>query len=154
MEMCGRATLSTPPEDLAALFDLDVVPPLLPHYNLAPTQSLAIIRVPRRLELLRWGLVPWWAEDPKIGAKLINTRADSVFEKPAFREAVRTRRCLVIVDGFYEWQARGKITPAGASKGKKQPFYVRRRDGRPFALAGLWERRKDDNVCLFIFLFI
>src|SRR5689334_18371375 len=102
--MCGRATLSTPPEDLAEIFGLDQIPPLAAHYNLAPTQPMAVIRTPKRLELLRWGLVPWWATDLKIGSKLINARAHTIFEKPPFREAIRKRRCLVIVDGFYKWQ--------------------------------------------------
>jgi putative SOS response-associated peptidase YedK len=131
--MCGRATLTTPPEDLAEFFGLDEVPQISPRYNVAPTQPIAVIRVPRKIELLRWGLVPWFMEDAKAGAKLINARADTVLDKPVFREAARQRRCLVIVDGFFEWQARGK---------RKQPFYIRREDHAPFALAGLWERKK------------
>jgi putative SOS response-associated peptidase YedK len=137
--MCGRATLSTPPEDLAEVFGLDEVPSLTPHYNLAPSQDMAVIRTlpgrtGRRIELLRWGLVPWWAEEPKIGNRMINARADTLLEARAFREAARQRRCLVVVDGFYEWQDVGKR--------RKQPYLVRRADGKPFALAGLWERWK------------
>jgi putative SOS response-associated peptidase YedK len=134
--MCGRAVLSTPPDDLAEIFGLEEVPRLTPHYNLAPTQDMAVVRVlpgqtGRRLDLLRWGLVPWWADDPKMGSRFINARADTLLTSRAFREAARERRCLVVVDGFYEWQRHGKT---------KTPFFVHRRDGKPFALAGLWER--------------
>jgi putative SOS response-associated peptidase YedK len=134
--MCGRATLSTPPEDLAEVFGLDEVPLLTPHYNLAPSQDMAVIRTlpgrtGRRIELLRWGLVPWWADDPKIGNRMINARGDTVLEARAFREAVRQRRCLVVVDGFFEWKKEGR---------RRHPYLVRRADGRPFALAGLWDK--------------
>jgi putative SOS response-associated peptidase YedK len=134
--VCGRATLSTPPEDLAEYFGLADVPILQAHYNLAPTQDMAVMRVlpgekARRLDLLRWGLVPWWAEDIKLGARWINARADTLFEARPFREAARERRCIVVVDGFYEWQKLGKT---------KTPFLIRRKDNAPFALAGVWER--------------
>jgi putative SOS response-associated peptidase YedK len=136
--MCGRATLSSPPDDLAEVFGLDEVPLLTPHYNLAPSQDIAIIRTlpgrtGRRIELLRWGLVPWWADDPKVGYKTINARSETVMSAPAFREPIRQRRCLVVVDGFYEWKREGR---------RKQPFLIRRQDGKPFALAGLWDRWK------------
>jgi putative SOS response-associated peptidase YedK len=103
-------------------------------YNVAPTQKVAAVRLPdsrRELVSLRWGLIPSWAEDPKIGSRLINARAETAADKPSFRAAFRTRRCLLPADGFYEWQ---KLA------GGKQPFYFRRRDGRPFAFAGLWEQ--------------
>jgi putative SOS response-associated peptidase YedK len=86
--------------------------------------------------MLRWGLIPSWAKDPAMGAKLINARAETVAEKPSFRSAFRHRRCLVVADGFYEWQKQ---------EGKKQPFYFRLQDGQPFAFAGLWESWKDPN---------
>lgn len=134
--MCGRFTLITPAEALAEQFQLFEIPSLAPRYNIAPTQPVAAVRrVPgdgqRELVLLRWGLVPFWAKDPGIGARMINARSETVAEKPAFRAAFRRRRCLVPADGFYEWRR--------LERGK-QPFYVRLRDERPFAFAGLWER--------------
>ncbi len=133
--MCGRFTLITPAEALAEQFQLFEIPSLVPRYNIAPTQPVAAVRrVPgdgqRELVLLRWGLVPFWAKDPGIGARMINARSETVAEKPAFRAAFRRRRCLVLADGFYEWRR--------LERGK-QPFYVRLRDERPFAFAGLWE---------------
>lgn len=134
--MCGRATLSTGPEDLAEIFNLDEVPLLTPHYNIAPSQGMAAVRAlpgstARKLDLLRWGLVPWWADDLSIGNRFINARSETMLGSRAFGEAARQRRCLVVVDGFYEWQKQGK---------KKQPFLIHRPDGKPFALAGLWDR--------------
>lgn len=133
--MCGRFTLITPAEALAEQFQLFEIPSLAPRYNIAPTQPVAAVRrVPgdgqRELVLLRWGLVPFWAKDPGIGARMINARSETVAERPAFRAAFRRRRCLVLADGFYEWRR--------LERGK-QPFYVRLRDERPFAFAGLWE---------------
>jgi putative SOS response-associated peptidase YedK len=110
---------------------------IVPRYNVAPTQDVAVVRAiedePDRRELLmmRWGLVPFWAKDPSIGPRLINARAETVSEKPAFRRALQKRRCLVVADGYYEWQRVGRA---------KQPHWVRRIDDRPFAMAGLWER--------------
>jgi putative SOS response-associated peptidase YedK len=134
--MCGRFTLATPPALLAEVFELSDVPDLAPRYNIAPTQWSPVIRssaaAPARgLALLRWGLIPPWATDPAIGSRLINARAETVADKPAFRGAFRHRRCLVPADGFYEW---AKVGPA------RQPWHFRRADGAPFALAGLWER--------------
>lgn len=135
--MCGRFTLFQPPEVLAEVFQLAKVPSWEPQYNIAPSQSVltvltsARIGNQRRSQLLRWGLIPSWAKDPTIGARLINARAETVSEKPSFRSAFRQRRCLVIADGFYEWQRQ---------EGKKQPFYFRLQNGEPFAFAGLWER--------------
>src|SRR5437016_2650502 len=112
--MCGRATLVTPGDELAEIFGLDEVPELEPRYNIAPTQTIAILRVDpkrpgRRIELVRWGLVPSFAPDPSIGQRMINARVESIFTRSAFRDAARERRCLVVVDGFYEWQPRGKL---------------------------------------------
>lgn len=141
--MCGRFALGAAPESLAALFELEAgaLPEgLRPRYNIAPTQPVLAARwlVPdgepggRALGWLRWGLVPSWAKEFAIGARLINARAETAAAKPAFRSALRRRRCLVAADGFYEWQRRGR--------GRKQPYLIRLRDGRPFAFAGLWER--------------
>ena len=135
--MCGRATLSTSPEELRDVFGLAETPTLTPRYNIAPSQPIAVVRAcagPRRVELLRWGLVPSWARDLKTGSQrrqMINARVESLTERPAFREALARRRALVLVDGFYEWERRGRV---------RQPFFIQRRDTRPFALAGLWDR--------------
>jgi putative SOS response-associated peptidase YedK len=106
-----------------------------PRYNAAPTQRMPVVRIvddKRELALLRWGLIPSWAKDPKIGNSLINARGETVAEKPAFRSAFKARRCLVLVDGFYEWRK----LPGGG----KQPYRITMADGSPFAFAGLWER--------------
>jgi putative SOS response-associated peptidase YedK len=135
--MCGRFTLSSPPSVLARLFLLDQEPQqLAPRFNIAPTQKVAAVRGSeepghRRLDLLQWGLIPSWSKDPKIGSRMINARAETVAERPAFRAAFRRRRCLIAADGFYEWVRRGP---------RKQPYHIRMRDGSPFGFAGLWER--------------
>lgn len=132
--MCGRFTLRVPAAELVEIFRLLRRPDVQPRYNIAPTQPVAVVRRidrGRELSMLRWGLVPSWAKDPKIGARMINARAETVATKPAFRTALRRRRCLVPADGFYEW--------AKSAGGTKQPHYITRRDGRPFAFAGLWE---------------
>ncbi len=136
--MCGRYTLSQQPETLAQTFALNTVPELEPRYNIAPTQKVAVVLQTtdtdsRQLQRLRWGLIPSWAKDLSIGAKLINARSETVAEKPSFRSAFKHRRCLIVADGFYEWQRQER---------KKQPFYFRLQDGQPFAFAGLWERWK------------
>jgi len=132
--MCGRFALHANPEVIALQFGLASVPRLAPRYNIAPgTEILAVRTVDgvRAAALLRWGLVPSWAKDAALGARMINARAETVAEKPAFRAAFRRRRCLVPASGFYEWQAR----PGG-----KQPWYIRPRAGALFAFAALWER--------------
>jgi putative SOS response-associated peptidase YedK len=134
--MCGRFTLKAKREAIAAEFDLPDVPLLEPRFNVAPTQAVAAVRLDketgaRRLDLLRWGLVPSWSDDPSIGNRMINARAETVAEKPAYRNAFKARRCLIAADGFFEWQKQ----PGG----RKQPFYIHRKDDRPFAFAGLWE---------------
>src|SRR5262249_58634583 len=121
---------------LADLFDLMNVMDIPGGYNVAPTQPVAAVRVSpehgrRELVALRWGLVPSWAEDVKIGYRLINARAETAATNPSFRSAFRSRRCLIPADGYYEWKQQD---------GKKQPFYFRMRYGQPFAFAGLWER--------------
>jgi putative SOS response-associated peptidase YedK len=146
--MCGRTALTTSPEDLREAFGLAETPQLVPHYNVPPSQPLAVVRVlrhdrssppaaagARTMDLLRWGLVPAWAKDIKLGHKLALARVETAATTPAFRDALRRRRCLVVVDGFYEW----KRSTAGAA-GRSQPFFLFRADRAPFALAGLWER--------------
>jgi len=139
--MCGRYTLRTPLNVLAQqfLFELGDLPPdlrFVPRYNIAPTQTVAIVRKldaggPRQLALVHWGLIPSWAKDARLAGSTINARGESLAEKPAFRSAFAKRRCLVLTDGYFEWQAVGK---------KKQPLWFRMKDERPFAFAGLWER--------------
>jgi putative SOS response-associated peptidase YedK len=152
--MCGRYTITSAPEAIRALFRYPEQPNFPPRYNIAPTQPIPIVRldssqvearpgakpVPtpagrasgeRHFALVRWGLIPGWVKDPKAFSLVINARGDSVLAKPAFRNAMRYRRCLVPADGFYEWQAAGT--------GPKRPFYIRASDGNPMAFAGLWE---------------
>jgi putative SOS response-associated peptidase YedK len=131
--VCGRFTSSAPGDIVAQTFGLATTPALAPRYNLAPRQPVPAVRVleaQRRLDHLVWGLIPAWASDAAIGDRLINARAETAAEKPAFRAALRSRRCLIVADGFYEWARRD---------GGKQPYLVRFRDGRPFGLGGLWE---------------
>ena len=137
--MCGRYTLATPANNLVEQFEIEEYPSasIAPSYNIAPTQEVAAVLVEeekRKLEMLRWGLIPAWADDPSVGNKMINARAETVSEKPSFRKAFKDRRCLVLTDGFYEWQR----TPDG-----KQPYYIHMSDGSPFAFAGLWEIWRD-----------
>lgn len=134
--MCGRFTLKGPPNQIAEMLGLVTVPNLAPRYNIAPTQDVLALRPEadgdRHLAWLRWGLIPFWAKDAGIGARMINARADTIAEKPAFRQAFRSRRCVIAADGFYEWKT--------VAKGRKQPFHIHRADEAPFAFAGLWER--------------
>ncbi len=132
--MCGRFAFYSPAEATARLFGASGSLDMKPRYNIAPTQDIAAIRPQddgRELVALRWGLVPFWAKDPSIGNRMINARAETVAEKPAFRAAYRRRRCLVPADGFYEWKK---------ERQGKTPWLISRDDGEPFAFAGLWER--------------
>jgi putative SOS response-associated peptidase YedK len=133
--MCGRFTLTRSAAEVAEHFQVGAAPALAPHWNAAPTQELAVVRVrssgARVLELRRWGLVPRWAKDVSVGARMINARIEGVLERPAFREAVRRRRCLVPADGFFEWRGR---------RGARRPFHITLPDGGLFAMAGLYER--------------
>jgi putative SOS response-associated peptidase YedK len=141
--MCGRATLTCSPDDLRDALGLEVVPPMPPRYNVAPTQPIAVVRAPRTLELLRWGLVPPFAHAPGEGGVHVNARGETVHSNPTFRHAFAKQRCLVVVDGFYEWKPEGTafVGPRGGKrKPHKQPFHIRREDGKPFALAGIWEK--------------
>ncbi len=131
--MCGRYTITSAPEAIRDLFDYLEQPNFPPRYNIAPTQPVPVVRMEngaRHFVLVRWGLVPSWAREVASSKPLINARSETVFEKPSFRTAVRRRRCLFPADGFYEWRR---------TEERKQPFLIRRADGRPFAMAGIWE---------------
>lgn len=143
--MCGRTALTAAPEDLREVFGLDELPKVLPHYNVPPSKPLEVLRVvfgsnERKLEPLRWGLVPVWAKDAAIGRKLTLARAETASNAGAFRDALRRHRCLVAVDGFFEWRREGNASSV--------PFFIRRADHQPFALGGLWSRwvSKDGEV--------
>ena len=138
--MCGRYSLTTAPEALRQLFNFDNMPNLAPRYNIAPTQDVPVIRPAGRggedvngrgLAMMRWGLVPSWSKEIDRSAPMINARAETIAEKPSFRAAFQSRKCLVPADGFYEWRL---------ENGKKQPFRIGMNGGAPFAFAGLWER--------------
>jgi len=135
--MCGRFTLRTPAEKFAELFSGLPAIDVAPRYNIAPSQQVAAIRADAHGEWeltdLRWGLVPAWATDAKIGNRMINARAESVHEKPAFRSAFKSRRCLIPADGFYEWRQQGT---------EKLPVYIHRKSDEPFFFAGLWEHNE------------
>jgi len=136
--MCGRFAFYSPSEAAAALFGVSASNEVQPRYNIAPTQFIAAIRndesAGRELVMLRWGLVPFWAKEPSIGNRMINARAETVAEKPAYRAAFRHRRCIVLADGFYEWQRQGDV---------KTPYFISLASGGAFALAGLWENWTD-----------
>ena len=138
--MCGRFTLSQSINAIASAFNIAQIPPLEPRYNIAPTQLipsiLSALGGEKQLQMLRWGLIPSWAKDAKISAKLINARAETVSEKPSFKAAFKRRRCLIIADGFYEWQRQ---------ENKKQPYYFRLQNLQLFAFAGLWEQWKSPD---------
>ena len=133
--MCGRSSLHDDPTNILERFSLPpVLPGFEPHYNIAPTQlQWSIIRdedgAPEARQL-KWGLVPSWANDPSVGNRMINARAESLTEKPSFRESLQTRRCVILADGYYEWKSVGKT---------KVPMYFRLADGRALGLAGLWD---------------
>jgi putative SOS response-associated peptidase YedK len=136
--MCGRFTQTASPEVIAEQFKITNPPLFTPRYNIAPSQPIAAIRIdPDRatwtLVMLRWGLIPSWAKDPKIGNQCINAKAETVAEKPSFRSAFKKRRCLVVATGFYEWQVQGM---------RKQPMWIGLKSTQPFAFAGLWEQWK------------
>lgn len=141
--MCGRVVTSATPEELVEYLGAEEVVAVLdgPDHNVPPRGRLPLVweqadvePTTRLLGTARWGLVPAWAKDPSVGDRMFNARAETVAEKPSFRAAFKRRRCLVPIDGFYEW---GPPTPASGAK--KQPWYVRRDDGDPLVLAGLWE---------------
>jgi putative SOS response-associated peptidase YedK len=137
--MCGRYTVRSI-QPVAELFGIALPPEFQPRYNVAPTQDVLVVRAAsneqataaRRGDLMRWGLVPSWAEDASIGNRMINARAETAATRPAFRDAMKRRRCLIPADGFYEWQVR-------EDSKRKQPHLIRMKDGRPFGFAGLWD---------------
>ncbi len=145
--MCGRFTLTKPADEIADYFELHDLPEWQPRYNIAPTQPAPTIRFDhvskqRVFEGRHWGLIPSWSRDEKFAARLINARAETASEKPSFRAAMKRQRCLIVTDGFYEWQA-------SATKGqRKQPYYIQMQAGNLFAMAGLWARwqRADGQV--------
>lgn len=134
--MCGRSSLHEEPQKLLESYGLPQhLPGFSPRFNIAPTQNQWAIRTTRHDKLeaceLRWGLVPSWASDPGVGARMINARAETIAEKPAYRDALQGGRCLIITDGYYEWAKTG---------GGKTPFRFQMADGRPFVFAGLWDK--------------
>lgn len=140
--MCGRYTLRTNLSLIAEAFQVDAVGSAPPRFNVAPETLVAGIRrndrQTRELIFFQWGLIPSWSKDPKVGRQLINARGETVATKPSFRAAFRSRRCLILADGFFEWKRDGR---------KKQPYYIRLSEDRPFAFAGLWEQwRGGDQV--------
>lgn len=135
--MCGRFTLITDIKAIAQNFGVEATLNAMPRYNVAPTQNVVAILnedSSPHLALLRWGLIPAWAKDESIGSRMINARAETLAEKPSFKNLLRSRRCLVVADGFYEWKAEGK---------SKTPMYITLADNKPFAFAGLWDHWKD-----------
>jgi len=132
--MCGRFAFFSPREAVQEYFGIDVPFALEPRYNVAPSQEIAVIRQPADTKpeaaMLKWGLVPFWAKDAVIGARMINARAETVAQKPAFRQAFKRRRCVILADGFYEWHT---------EDGRKTPYFISLKTDRPFAMAGLWE---------------
>lgn len=135
--MCGRFLLANPDDAIYDLFDAIEIPDLKPRYNIAPTQTVPAMRIQPGDEAislchLRWGLIPSWAKDTKIGSRMINARSETAASKPAFRAAFKRRRCLIPADGYYEW--------AKQPGGLKQPYLIHLPSQQPFAMAGLWER--------------
>ncbi|MEQ8494594.1 MAG: SOS response-associated peptidase [Gammaproteobacteria bacterium] len=140
--MCGRYTLAADPAAIAEQFGISPLAQFAPRYNIAPTQPVLVVLEAdgeRCAHHVRWGLVPSWARDVKIGNRMINARAETVAEKPAFRAALRRRRCLVPASGYYEW---------AAGKNGKQPWYIHAADGRCLAFAGLWEHWEQDGAVI------
>jgi putative SOS response-associated peptidase YedK len=131
--MCGRFVITSPPAALRQIFGYIEQPNFPPRHNIAPTQPIPVVIVEngvRHFRLMRWGLLPAWVKDPRKFALLINARADTVLDRPAFKNAMRRRRCLIPAEGYYEWQASGT---------RKRPHFIHRRDGQPIGLAGLAE---------------
>jgi putative SOS response-associated peptidase YedK len=131
--MCGRFVITSPPAALRLLFGYMEQPNFPPRHNIAPTQPIPIVIIEhgvRHFRLMRWGLLPAWVKDPRKFTLLINARAETVLEKPAFKNAIKRRRCLIPADGYYEWQDGGD---------RKRPYFIHRRDGQPIGLAGLAE---------------
>ena len=134
--MCGRFTLTVDAASIQMHFPWlqDIPPQIMPRYNIAPTQPIAVVsnHQPTNVTHMVWGLIPFWAKDPKIGSRMINARSETLAEKPSFKNAFKRRRCLVLTDGFYEW-----VKQPGEKT--KTPYYIRMQNDAPFAFAGLWE---------------
>ncbi len=131
--MCGRYAIITDPKAIREMFGYAELPNFPPRYNVAPTQAVPVVRMAegrRAFALLRWGLIPGWVKDPRTFSLVINARGESVLDKPAFRNAMKRRRCLLPADGFYEWKREGE---------GKRPYFVRLKSRQPLAFAGLWE---------------
>ena len=142
--MCGRFVLRASPQNLQMLFDLDEAPPVAPRFNIAPSQPVLTVRTDphggrREATFLNWGLIPFWAKDPKIGYRMINARSETAAEKPSFRAAFKYRRCIVPADGFYEWKK---------AESGKQPYLIGLEAGEPFGIAGLWEHWEQDGSAI------
>ncbi|MCA9567712.1 MAG: SOS response-associated peptidase [Myxococcales bacterium] len=139
--MCGRYALTAPASRVAEVFEVDVLPEILPRYNIAPTQSVPVILEQdgtRTCTTMSWGLLPFWAKDRKMAYKTINARGETVAEKPAFRASFKKKRCLIVADGYYEWKR--------LSKTEKIPHLMRIDGGGPFAMAGLWSQWRDPET--------
>ena len=141
--MCGRYTLHQKTADLAKRYNLATIPDSISkNFNVAPGQVMSVITESESgkptIELMKWGLIPVWAKDPRIGYKMINARSETIFEKPAWRSVIKKKRCLIPADGFYEWkkQSDAKV---------KQPFYIHPKQFELFSFAGVWESWKDEN---------
>ena len=132
--MCGRFAFYSPRESVQEYFGVEVPFAFAPRYNVAPSQEVMVIRqqanAQPETEMLKWGLVPFWAKDSEIGSRMINARAETVAEKPAFRQAFKQRRCVILADGFYEWRT---------EEGRKTPYFISFKVDHPFGMAGLWE---------------
>ena len=131
--MCGRFVITSPPAALRQIFSYAEQPNFPPRFNISPTQPIPVVWIEngaRHFRLMRWGLLPAWVKDPRTFTLLINARSETVLEKPAFKNAIKRRRCLIPADGYYEWQASGP---------RKRPYFIHRRDGQPMGFAGLAE---------------
>lgn len=135
--MCGRFDLHIPRELLEKIFGTPLLHNIQPHYNIVPSQQVTVIRTSpdgiRSIDSMRWGLIPSWAKDPSIGSRMVNARSETVDVKPAFRNPLKHRRCIIPANGFYEWEE---------VNGKKKPLYVKMKDDTPMLLAGLWDHWK------------
>lgn len=143
--MCGRFTLKTPTKEIVQQLDLPSLPEIRARYNIAPTQQVLVVRAKegggsREAVLMKWGLIPSWAKDVKIGNKAINARGDTAAEKPMFRSAMKRRRCLIPADGFFEWKQ--------TSAKKKQPYYIGLKQQKLFCFAGLWEHWHNEEQAI------
>jgi putative SOS response-associated peptidase YedK len=137
--MCGRFSNRLSAEKIKREFKVEEVPSIEARYNIAPTQKILGISQEsseREASIFKWGLIPSWAKDASMGARLINARSETIREKPAFRQAFKQRRCIIPADGFYEWQR---------TEGRKQPFFFQMKDESPFGFAGLWEQWKGEE---------